>query len=120
MQNWGRKVTFAAVLIAFLTSSAAAEKRVALVVGNSAYQSVAPLSNPKNDALLMAETLTKAGFILTGGEAQVDLDKPKFDLAVQSFGKQLVGADVALVYYAGHGLQVHGTNYLVPVTAGHF
>lgn len=98
-------------------SSAAAEKRVALVIGNSAYQNVARLDNPKNDATLIADTLGRLGFTLVGGAAQVDLDKPSFDAAVQRFGNQLVGADVGLFYYAGHGLQLRGTNYLVPVTA---
>jgi len=94
-----------------------AEKRVALIIGNSAYQNVARLDNPKNDAMLVADTLARLGFTLVGGAAQVDLDKPGFDAAVQRFGNQLVGADVGLFYYAGHGLQVRGTNYLVPVTA---
>jgi hypothetical protein len=107
----------AIVLAASLASPALAEKRVALVVGNSAYQNVPRLENPKNDALLMADTLGRLGFTLVGGGAQVDLDKSRFDSAVQSFGNQLIGADVALFYYAGHGLQVRGSNYLVPVTA---
>jgi hypothetical protein len=107
-------VTFLAVVF---TSPAAAEKRVALVVGNSAYQSVPRLDNPRNDALLVADTLNRLGFTLLGGGAQVDLDKTQFDSVVQRFGNQLIGADVALFYYAGHGLQVRGTNYLVPVTA---
>jgi hypothetical protein len=108
----------AATLLAIVfTSPAAAEKRVALVVGNSAYQSVPRLDNPKNDALLVADTLKRLGFTLVGGGAQVDLDKSNFDALVQRFGNQLIGADVALFYYAGHGLQVRGTNYLVPVTA---
>jgi hypothetical protein len=107
-----------AILLAILSASpAAAEKRIALVIGNSAYQSVPRLDNPKNDALLVADTLGKLGFSLVGGGAQVDLDKPRFDSVVQSFGKQLIGADVALFYYAGHGLQLRGTNYLVPITA---
>src|SRR6202158_4812301 len=106
------------ILLAVLWAlPAAAEKRVALVVGNSAYQNVSPLENPKNDALLIADTLGRLGFALIGGRAQVDLDKAQFDSVVQRFGNQLVGADVALFYYAGHGLQVRGTNYLVPVTA---
>jgi hypothetical protein len=112
------KLIGATLLFAFLSaSSAAAEKRVALVIGNSAYQNVARLDNPKNDAMLIADTLGRLGFVLVGGAAQVDLDKPSFDAAVQRFGNQLVGADVGLFYYAGHGLQVRGTNYLVPVTA---
>src|SRR6202158_50398 len=106
------------ILLAVLWAlPAAAEKRVALVVGNSAYQNVSPLENPKNDALLIADTLGRLGFALIGGRGQVDLDKAQFDSVVQRFGNQLIGADVALFYYAGHGLQVHGTNYLVPVTA---
>jgi formylglycine-generating enzyme required for sulfatase activity len=96
---------------------AAAEKRVALVVGNSAYRNVAPLDNPKNDAALMAETLRGLGFALVGGSAQLDLDKARLDAAVQVFGAQLQGADVALFYYAGHGIQLRGANYLVPVDA---
>lgn len=108
----------AAVLFAvFFVSPAVAEKRVALVVGNSAYQSVPRLENPRNDALLIADTLGRLGFVLVSGGAQVDLDKAQFDSVVQRFGNQLIGADVALFYYAGHGLQVRGTNYLVPVTA---
>ncbi|CUT12868.1 Bll4091 protein [Bradyrhizobium sp.] len=96
---------------------AAAEKRVALVIGNSAYQNVSRLENPRNDALLVADTLHRLGFTLVGGGAQVELDKAGFDNAVQRFGNQLIGADVALFYYAGHGIQVRGTNYLVPVSA---
>jgi hypothetical protein len=103
--------------MACLSSPAFAEKRVALVIGNSAYQNVSPLANPRSDAILMASTLGRLGFVLVGGGAQVDLDKARFDAAVQSFGNQLIGADVALFYYAGHGIQVRGTNYLVPVTA---
>lgn len=106
------------ILLAVLWAlPAAAEKRVALVVGNSAYQNVSRLENPKNDALLIADTLGRLGFTLIGGGAQVDLDKASFDSVVQRFGNQLIGADVAFFYYAGHGLQVRGTNYLVPVTA---
>jgi hypothetical protein len=107
----------AILLVSFFVSPALAEKRIALVIGNSAYQSVSRLESPKNDALLVAETLSKLGFTLVGGGAQVELDKSNFDSAVQRFGNQLIGADVALFYYAGHGLQVRGTNYLVPVTA---
>jgi Caspase domain len=112
-----------AVLVAamgFLTgfaTQAHADKRVALVVGNSAYRNVTPLGNPKNDARLMADTLHALGFIVVGGGAQLDLDKAQFDQAVQSFSDQIQGADVGLFYYAGHGVQVRGANYLVPVSA---
>lgn len=92
-------------------------KRVALVVGNSGYQNIGRLDNPANDAKLMAATLKAVGFILVGDSAQLDLDKTAFDNAVKNFGKDLQGADVALFYYAGHGVQVRGANYLVPVDA---
>jgi hypothetical protein len=94
-----------------------AEKRIALVVGNSAYQNITRLENPRNDATLMAETLSGLGFTLIGGRAQLDLDKAALDTDVQNFGRQIQGADVALFYYAGHGVQVNGSNYLVPVGA---
>jgi hypothetical protein len=108
------------VSLAVLTggaSSALADKRVALVVGNSAYKVVPPLANPKNDARLMADTLRSLGFTLVGGGAQLDLDKAGLDSVVESFGNQLQDADVGLFYYAGHGVQVRGANYLIPVSA---
>jgi uncharacterized caspase-like protein len=92
-------------------------RRVALVIGNSAYVNVPRLANPANDAGLMADTLRSLGFTLVGGGARLDLDKAQFDSAVQSFGNQLQGADVGLFYYAGHGVQVRGENYLVPINA---
>jgi Caspase domain len=107
----------AAVTAVGLAGSALAEKRVALVVGNSSYRYIAALDNPQNDANLIADTLRRAGFTIVGGGAQLDLDKAGFDNAVQRFGKQLQGADVALFYYAGHGVQVRGANYLVPINA---
>jgi caspase domain-containing protein/uncharacterized protein DUF4189 len=97
--------------------SAMAEKRVALVIGNSAYRNVTPLDNPTKDAGLMADTLRDLGFTLIGNGAQKDLDKAAVDQAIQDFGRQIQGADVAMFYYAGHGVQVHGSNYLVPVNA---
>ena len=96
---------------------ALAAGRAALVIGNSDYRSVAKLDNPANDAKLMAETLRGLGFTLIGGGAELDLEKAGLDQAVQAFGAALVGAEVALFYYAGHGVQVRGTNYLVPVNA---
>jgi hypothetical protein len=107
----------AGLLSLLLITPAAAEKRIALVMGNSAYQNVARLDNPRNDAALMADTLRGLGFTLIGGRAQLDLDKSAMDGAVQNFGRQVQGADVALFYYAGHGVQVAGSNYLVPVSA---
>lgn len=107
----------AVVSFVLLVAPASAEKRVALIVGNSNYLNVTRLDNPKNDAKLMADTLRALGFQLVGGGAQLDLEKPALDRAVQSFGQQIQGADVALFYYAGHGVQVAGSNYLVPINA---
>jgi tetratricopeptide (TPR) repeat protein len=96
-------------------SPAHAEKRVALVIGNSAYQHAVQLANPVNDAKLMADTLRGLGFFVVGGGAKLDLDKAGFDAALTEFGKELNGADVALFYYAGHGIETHGLNYLAPI-----
>jgi len=98
------------------TASAAA-RRVALVVGVGKYQYIPALDNPPNDARLIARTLEQLGFALVGGGPQIDVDKPAFDHVVQRFGEALVGAEVGLFFYAGHGLQVQGTNWLVPTGA---
>jgi hypothetical protein len=104
-------VFFLAVLLAPAVEAA---RRVALVIGNSAYKHAGELVNPKNDAADMAAALKKLGFQVIDG---FDLDKARFDLAVRDFAKALVGADSAVFFYAGHGLQVAGQNYLVPVDA---
>jgi hypothetical protein len=87
------------------------------VIGNSAYDHIPPLSNPANDAKLIAGTLVDLGFTVVGGGAQIDLSKSALDSAVQNFGRELQGADIGLFYYAGHGVQVRGANYIVPVDA---
>ncbi|MBR0900895.1 caspase family protein [Bradyrhizobium tropiciagri] len=110
------RLTVAAFVLC-IGATAHAEKRVALVVGNSAYQSAPQLPNPAGDARLMSETLSSLGFVVVGGGARVDLTKSGFDEALQEFGHELEGADVALFYYAGHGVETHGLNYLVPVDA---
>jgi hypothetical protein len=114
MSRW---IVAAVLLCAGMSSAAHAEKRVALVIGNSAYQTVPKLPNPDSDAKLMSDTLSSLGFFVVGGSARLDLDKAGFDAALQEFKTQLVGADVALFYYAGHGVETHGLNYLVPVDA---
>ncbi len=92
---------------------AAAEQRVALVIGNSAYPS-APLRNPVNDANAMAVKLRALGFevMLRTNATQKDINR-----AVVQFGQKLAAGSVGLFYYAGHGLQVRGKNFLVPVDA---
>ncbi len=107
-------------LVACLAAAAQAApepRRVALVIGNGNYRFVAPLANARNDAKLIAAALARSGFTLVGGGAQLDLDKGGFDRAVQQFGQQMEGAGVAVFYYAGHGLQIGGVNYLVPTGA---
>lgn len=93
---------------------AEAEKRVALVVGNAAYVNTPALRNPRNDASDMAAALTRLGFDVVLG---LDLDQQKFAALVAQFARRLDDADVALFYYAGHGLQINGKNYLVSVDA---
>ena len=97
-----------------LALPAAAQKRVALVVGNSAYVHAGALANPANDASDVAATLSQVGFDVILG---LDLDKRAFDGKVREFSRLLSGADTALFFYAGHGLQVAGRNHLVPVDA---
>ena len=113
---WAASVLFA-LLPAHDAPAQQIERRVALIIGNSDYVSVPKLENPGPDARLMAETLAALGFTLVGGKAHVDLDKQGFENVVQSFGKAVQGANVALFYYAGHGLQIRGSNFLVPVNA---
>jgi uncharacterized caspase-like protein len=97
-----------------LATPAAAEKRVALVIGNSAYTNAGELPNPTNDARDMAAALKSVGMDVILG---LDLDKRGFDAKVHEFSRAVVGADVGLLFYAGHGLQVGLRNYLVPVDA---
>jgi uncharacterized caspase-like protein len=89
-------------------------KRVALVIGNSAYKNTPVLSNPRNDAIAFGDALRRLGFEV---DIQVDLDKVGMDNAVRRFGDRLQDASVALFYYAGHGIEVNGINYLVPTNA---
>jgi hypothetical protein len=102
--------------LAFASSAtpALADKRVALVIGNSAYQNTAELVNPSNDAADITGALTRLGFQVIEGR---DLDKRAMERMIRQFGLALAGSDVALFFYAGHGLQVGGQNYLVPTDA---
>src|SRR5262245_5611200 len=107
---------FTCVLAAFTLPAlpALAQKRVALVVGNSAYSHASPLANPTNDANDMGAALTSLGFEVILG---LDLDKRGFDLKVRDFPRALAQADIGLLFYAGHGLQIAGRNHLVPIDA---
>ena len=103
-----------AIAILLLSFAAQAEKRVALVIGNGAYTNAPPLANPKNDAEDMAVALRALGFTVILG---VDLDKRGMDRKILDFANALSGADTGVFHYSGHGLQVAGVNYLVPVDA---
>ena len=103
-----------AIIVAGMTQAAVAERRVALIVGNSAYSGVPALANPANDAADLATRLGALGFDVRNG---TNLDVASFDQAVREFARTLEGADVALFYYAGHGMQASGENYLLPVDA---
>ena len=105
---------FLVVGLLFVCQPALAEKRVALVVGNSTYKAVNPLANPVNDANDISSALKDAGFDVVLG---IDVDKRDFDARIRSFTELLENADVAIFFYAGHGLQVAGRNYLIPVDA---
>lgn len=110
----------AAFLFLVLTFScagrpASAEKRVAFVVGNSSYQNVVPLTNPANDAAAITEMFRSAAFDVV--ESRRDLKNTEMRRALRDFTDKARDADIAVIYYAGHGMEVDGTNYLIPVDA---
>jgi branched-chain amino acid transport system substrate-binding protein len=90
-------------------------RRVALVIGNSAYKNVPALANPKRDAAMVADTLRQVGF--QSVTLQTDLGRDAMVNAIRDFARVAQTADWALVYFAGHGMEVGGTNYLLPVDA---
>ena len=113
------RLQFLIVLLAVIciASPSFAQKRVALVIGNSKYTSLQSLANPGNDSQLMAQTLSKLGFDVVSAS---DVDFIGMRRAVKKFGRKLrsSGKDtVGLFYYAGHGVQAQGANFLVPLGA---
>lgn len=92
-------------------------RRIALVIGNGNYQHTGQLANTVNDARLIAETLKEVGFELYGGKPQINLSRDDMLNAVEGFGDKISSGDTALFFYAGHGMQVKGENYLIPVNA---
>ncbi len=95
--------------------SGSSDRRIALVIGNSAYTSVSALTNPRRDAALVADSLKKTGF--SSVTVLTDLRKDALMSALRAFAVQAEAADWAVVYYAGHGMEVGGVNYLIPVDA---
>jgi uncharacterized caspase-like protein len=107
---------FILFIIASLGAEAAAPdaKRVALVIGNSKYAHAVALPNPANDAHLIASTLRNAGFQVIEG---IDQDNAGMHSLIRRFTEQSYDADLAVIFYAGHGMQVDGRNFLIPVDA---
>ncbi len=109
----GARCAALAVLTLCLAPAALAEQRVALVIGNASYREL-PLDNPLNDAADMAAALEEVGFRVI---LRRDADSRTMRQAVREFATELRRADVGLFYYAGHGVQLSGANYLLPVGA---
>jgi uncharacterized caspase-like protein len=95
--------------------ASAADKRVALIVGNSTYQTVPRLPNPSRDATAVARMFKDAGF--DSVDVQLDVGNLEFKRSIRKFEALADHADIAVVYYAGHGLEIGGTNYLIPIDA---
>lgn len=93
-------------------ATAPAVRRVALIIGNGAYTHVRALPNPSNDARSVAKSLRGIGFTVSEG---IDLDRAAMQATIREFLREAVTAQIAVVYYAGHGVQVDGRNYLVPI-----
>jgi hypothetical protein len=110
-----RSILLAMAILATTAVSAFAEKRIALVIGNSAYKNVAGLQNPANDAAAVAGMFKAAGFETV--ESRLNLTVSELRKALREFGNRSRDADVAVVYYAGHGIELDGNNYLIPVDA---
>jgi uncharacterized caspase-like protein len=106
---------FAMLLSVVAADTALADSRVALVIGNSAYQNAQGLSNPVRDAQAMAAMLKNGGFTVVS--AHYDVGYLQLKRAVRQFEDSAADADIAVVFYAGHGLEIRGTNYIIPVDA---
>ena len=113
--NLARFLAAALALLLQIAGPALADKRVALVIGNSAYQNVPLLANAANDAAMMETTFRQAGFDVV--EARHDLSALETRRALRDFADKASDADIAVIYYAGHGVEVEGVNYLIPVDA---
>lgn len=108
---WLARLTLVVGAALITAAAQAAEARQALVIGNSRYAHM-PLDNPANDAQAMAKALQRAGFQV---DLKLDADQRQMDAAIRAFGDRLRGDTVGLFYFAGHGVQVKGRNYLLPV-----
>src|ERR1700755_92051 len=107
-------ISLSLICMAFTANVAKADLRVAFVVGNGAYKNVAALPNPSIDAKAMAGALRNVGFEVVEGS---NLTRDQMTEKLLDFGRKAQGSDVAVFYYAGHGIAVGGSNYLLPVDA---
>jgi hypothetical protein len=116
-EDWAMRLLILALSVLGIlvnADAAKADRRVAFVVGNGAYQNATPLPNPPIDATSMAGLLRNAGFDVVEG---INLTRDKMTERLLEFGKKTQGADVAVFFYAGHGIAIDGINYLLPVDA---
>ena len=111
---WIALIVAAALAASLRPDPASAADRIALVIGNGAYEHAGRLPNPPNDAGDVAQALRRIGFDVVEGR---DLNKRDMETKIREFGRKLDDAGLALFFYAGHGLQVSGRNYLVPTDA---
>lgn len=109
------RLVVALLALILASSPGQAAKRVALVIGNAAYKNATTLTNTLNDATDMSAALRKVGFQVIEG---LDLDKAATERKIGEFAIALDGADAGIFFYSGHGLQVAGQNYIVPIDAG--
>ena len=102
-------------MLALCGNPALADKRVALVIGNSSYQNVPKLPNPSADASAVAQMFKNAGFEVVN--LQIDVGNLDYKRAIRRFEDVASDADMAVVFFAGHGIELRGTNYMIPVDA---
>jgi hypothetical protein len=110
-----RTIGLCLILLLWTAADAHAQHRVALVIGNSDYQNAPPLPTPARDAAAMAKLFKDAGFDTV--VMQTNLGNVDFKRAILKFEEAAIDSDVAVVFYAGHGIEIGGTNYLIPVDA---
>lgn len=109
------RVSWVWLLAALLLPPAAqASQRVALVIGNAAYQHTARLANPGNDAADVSAALRAAGFSV---QTLTDAGKSRMEQALSGFAGKAAGSEMAVLFFAGHGMELNGQNYLIPVDA---
>jgi len=115
MRTFGQVTILVMAVLSMGCGPALADKRVALIIGNSAYKNAPRLTNPVNDASRVADTFKAAGFDAV--TTKLDLTVGEMRKVLREFGASTRGADIAVIYYAGHGIELDGNNYLIPTDA---